>query len=294
MARSANEMSVTLMFNGGQTRTIFLDRGDPLLASLLMSLHNKGTGAKPGIYNLPLEQGRQSLIFSGADVVALVTDPPLRFENSGQPQQPRVAGADQASARHESNYRLTENFLTAEEHASLLRLVSERAANFVGSTVSTQDTEYRHSKVLYMFEPFDALFRRRIAALVPEISPALGIAPFQVGDIECQMTAHNDGDYFKLHNDNGSPDTATRVLTYVYYFFAEPKRFTGGQFRLYHSRIIGGAYHLGEHAADIEPKNNSVLFFPSYCHHEVLPVHCASGQFADGRFTINGWVRRAA
>jgi Rps23 Pro-64 3,4-dihydroxylase Tpa1-like proline 4-hydroxylase len=39
--------------------------------------------------------------------------------------------------------------------------------------------------------------------------------PFSISQIESQMTSHNDGNYYKIHNDNGSPDTATRELTYV-------------------------------------------------------------------------------
>jgi SM-20-related protein len=86
--------------------------------------------------------------------------------------------------------------------------------------------------------------------------------------------------------------TRERTLSYVFYFHKEPKGFRGGEFRLYHSRITEGRYECGEPVVDIAPINNSILFFLSYRHHEVLPVHCPSRRFADGRFTINGWVRQ--
>ncbi|MBE9012911.1 2OG-Fe(II) oxygenase, partial [Pseudanabaenaceae cyanobacterium LEGE 13415] len=44
---------------------------------------------------------------------------------------------------------------------------------------------------------------------------------------------------------------------------------------------------------EIQPINNSIIFFPSHFLHEVLPVSCPSRQFADSRFTLNGWIRRA-
>jgi hypothetical protein len=58
--------------------------------------------------------------------------------------------------------------------------------------------------------------------------------------LETQLTSHNDGGYYRIHNDNGSPSTATRVLTYVYYFHRQPVAFKGGQLRLYDSRIQFG------------------------------------------------------
>jgi Rps23 Pro-64 3,4-dihydroxylase Tpa1-like proline 4-hydroxylase len=37
---------------------------------------------------------------------------------------------------------------------------------------------------------------------------------------------------------------------------------------------------------------NQIVFFPSETLHEVLPVECPSGEFADSRFTVNGWLHR--
>jgi Rps23 Pro-64 3,4-dihydroxylase Tpa1-like proline 4-hydroxylase len=121
----------------------------------------------------------------------------------------------------------------------------------------------------------------------------LGIASFPIGQIESQLTAHNDGHYYKAHNDSGSPDTASRELTYVYYFNREPKQFSGGELRIYDSRIENNFFIKAESYKTIEPINNSIVFFLSRYIHEVLPIRCPSQQFADSRFTINGWVRRA-
>jgi len=35
-----------------------------------------------------------------------------------------------------------------------------------------------------------------------------------------------------------------------------------------------------------------ILFFDSHLIHEVLPLNVPSGEFADGRFTLNGWLNR--
>jgi Rps23 Pro-64 3,4-dihydroxylase Tpa1-like proline 4-hydroxylase len=119
----------------------------------------------------------------------------------------------------------------------------------------------------------------------------LAIAPFQATQIETQLTAHNDGHYYRVHNDSGSADTCTRVLTYVYYFHHQPKAFTGGELRVYDSHIQQNTYVQAESFHTVEPLDNSIVFFPSHVMHEVLTIHCPSRAFLDSRFTINGWIR---
>lgn len=85
---------------------------------------------------------------------------------------------------------------------------------------------YRRSMILYSFPEFSELVLNKIPAIIPDVISFLGLPPFSVSQIESQMTAHNNGNYYKIHNDNGSPETATRELTYVYYFYQEPKSFS--------------------------------------------------------------------
>ena len=296
MIRSEAEVSVTLLLNGGHTRTLYLRRKDPLLTSLVSSIGEKSYGggrpARP--FNIQLDQGRSSIIFSSTDLVGLITDPPMVNDNG--PRQPALQAASGPADRpavEKSPYLMLENFIDPAVHAELLKFVLAHQKDFAASSVSTKDGEYRRSQVLHEFPQFAELFRDRVRLLQPQLAVAFGIGEFPVGDVECHLTADNDGDYFTLHNDNGAPDTMERAISYVYYFHNEPKSFSGGEFRLYNSRIANGRYECGEQAAEIAPKNNSILFFPSHCHHEVLPVRCPANRFVDSRFTINGWVRRA-
>ena len=292
-----DEISVTLLLQGGHSRTIFLKRGDPLLGALLSAMGERMQGnGRPGhLFNIRVDEGRHSLIVGSPDIVALLTDPPLTQDAGAQraPALPQVQPASEGTIA-KSPYVLMENFLDPALHNELIAFVSAHEKEFVPSTVSTADSDYRRSMVLHDFSRFAEVFRNRVRTLTPRLAQGLGIGEFAIGEIESQLTSSNDGDYFKLHNDSGSPDTLSRALTYVYYFNKEPRAYTGGAFRLFNSRLVNGRYECGEKAVDIEPKNNSILFFPSFCHHEVLPVSCPSKKFIDGRFTINGWVRRAA
>src|SRR5690242_21550340 len=83
-----DEVSVTLLLNGGHTRTLYLTRKDPLLTSLVSSIGEKSYGggrpARP--FTIHLDQGRRSFIFSSTDLVGLITDPPVQGERD--PRQP--------------------------------------------------------------------------------------------------------------------------------------------------------------------------------------------------------------
>jgi Rps23 Pro-64 3,4-dihydroxylase Tpa1-like proline 4-hydroxylase len=76
------------------------------------------------------------------------------------------------------------------------------------------------------------------------------------------------------------------VLSGVYYFHRLPKPFSGGALRLH---AIGDESRF----ADIEPACDTLVVFPAWAPHEVLPVRCPSGAFMDSRFSINCWAYRA-
>jgi Rps23 Pro-64 3,4-dihydroxylase Tpa1-like proline 4-hydroxylase len=122
-----------------------------------------------------------------------------------------------------------------------------------------------------------------LTSVLPSAYHMLSIPAFHCMRLEMQMTSHGDGDYFKAHNDNGSPDCLERAISYVYYFDVErPRIYRGGELRIW----CDGKEHL------VIPMDNSVVFFNSSLMHEVAPVQCASKEFVYQRFTVNGWLRR--
>ena len=191
-----------------------------------------------------------------------------------------------------SPYALIDNFLPANQVDDLLRYSINKQPEFEPTTNSASDPNYRRSFFLPYFPEFSELIIKMIWKITPQIITHLGIHHFAIEQIESQMTALNHGNYYKIHNDSGSPDTAKRILTYVYYYHREPKPFTGGELIIYDSKIENGYSVAASSFKKIEPKNNTIVFFPSYCMHEVLPVNCPSEYFTDSRFTINGWVRQ--
>lgn len=187
-----------------------------------------------------------------------------------------------------------DDFLTPDENAQALDIALTREAEFVGSSTTTKATDYRQSSILYatLFPDFYHFLRQKILTIVPSILQQLNHPPFSITEVEMQLTAHNDGCYYKIHNDSGSEVTATRELTYVYYFYRQPQQFSGGELRIYDTDLLGSAITESPNFKSVEPRNNSIVLFDSRCKHEVMPVRCPSRAFTDSRFTLNGWLRR--
>jgi hypothetical protein len=136
----------------------------------------------------------------------------------------------------------------------------------------------------------EKLFIERIKQHLQEVLPRIGMKPFPLGRVEMQITASNDGDYFRLHKDTDATDT--REVSFVYFFHSDPRRFSGGELRIYPTRMIDGQLQPADHAATLSPRQDAIVFFPSLNDHEVLPVRVPSRAFADSRFTVNGWIHR--
>lgn len=185
------------------------------------------------------------------------------------------------------------DFLDAATAAGLLAFALLKQSDFaptqtVGQTIDPLTRVSMGLRELGLYRP---LLKSKILGLVPELIARLQVTRFEACELETELVAHGDGAFYKRHADTqtakyGDVDRI-RVLSGVYYFNAEPKAFTGGALRLY---AIGG--NPDKDFVDIEPIHNSLLVFPSWAPHEVMPVHCPSQRFIDSRFAINCWLNR--
>ena len=193
-----------------------------------------------------------------------------------------------------SRYLQLDNFLSSTECQEVLHSAFKNKDFFVPSTTTTNQENYRQSLVLYkkFFQEIYLLVKKKIDNIAPFMIKQLSDSEFSISQVEMQMTAHNDGCFYKIHTDAGSEKNKTRELTYVYYFYQEPKSFNGGELKIYDTAICNNSFIQQEKSKIVEPRNNSIVFFNSHCKHEVLPISCKSQDFRDSRFTLNGWIRR--
>ena len=187
-----------------------------------------------------------------------------------------------------------DNFLTPQEHQQVLEIALNKQSEFVDSKTVTNAANYRQSSILYatLFPDFYYLVKKKILNLLPLVLQHLKHPEFTVSRVEMQMTAHGDGCFYKVHTDAGSEKTKDRELTYVYYFYQEPKQFSGGELKIYDTELKNNSFKQKERSQTIEPLNNRLIFFNSRCKHEVSPISCSSHNFQHSRFTLNGWLRR--
>jgi Rps23 Pro-64 3,4-dihydroxylase Tpa1-like proline 4-hydroxylase len=194
---------------------------------------------------------------------------------------------------------ILEEFLAPAELDALRQYVFDHEADFQlsevispGVTGGIVDHEYRRSRVLLNLGSHRAVVVNRIQSCWPRILSRLEHATFVASEVEVQITASNDGDFFRWHSDNSHEVNAPREITFVYFFHREPKNFRGGELRIYDSRWENGAYVPMENYRTVVPQQNQMVLFASSLAHEITPVECSSQAFADSRFTVNGWFHR--
>ncbi len=306
MTAIAPRLWLTLLLQGGHRESLSIEANSPLLDKLRDTL--TGMLPSPWIFEIPIREGAGLLTVHSSQIIGAITEPPvpLTLPAHGQlplpasvitvpsaPVQISVAGTGFAEGFSTARAIRVENVLTTEQHTALVQFASRNRQVFATSTTTTGYANYRDSLVCFSFPPFDDLLRHRVRLLLPKVAAQLELT-LPEGDIEIQLTAHNDGHFYKMHNDNGSEAQKLRHISFVYYFNRSPKSFSGGALRLHDRQVDKGLLTAAATYKDIEPLDNSLVFFDSRELHEVLPVICPSRAFADSRFTINGWAARKA
>lgn len=185
-------------------------------------------------------------------------------------------------------------FLGDDTVRRLLGHVQSAAAAFAPATVGMDsarrvDRSIRSALSVSDLGDFAPVLREKMLEVGRTVVGALGLQPFEPDQIETQLVAHGDGAFYGRHIDVGSRDAvrSQRVLTLVYYFYEVPKKFSGGQLRLY--GFTPGSTRYSE----IDPECDMLVAFPAFAHHEVRPVSCPDGRFMSSRFSITGWISRS-
>jgi Rps23 Pro-64 3,4-dihydroxylase Tpa1-like proline 4-hydroxylase len=188
---------------------------------------------------------------------------------------------------------LLRNFLPPDFHQSLLPLLIavqqemtpiNTAATGDYAADSRQALEFRGE---WDRQRFRAAFRQQVIPLLSR----LHLPPFTIGLIEIVMRAYQDGHYFKVHRD-AEPNSpfADRIVNFVYFFHRVPRPYAGGDLLLFDSDLEANTCTKSRFTR-IVPEDNTMIVFPCNFYHCVVPVHCASREFIDSRFVINGHLR---
>ncbi|MFN0264531.1 2OG-Fe(II) oxygenase [Tepidamorphus sp. 3E244] len=276
---------------GGVSRSCQLPAESEILEALHAALATSGPGMPARLVQLPLDGGTTAFSFMSDRLVSVTTTPPVLIEQ--ELMQPAVTGAGPGRVSHV----VIDDFLTPAENRALLQFAVSEEPNFTKSSVILKegdmaDETYRKSRVHFGIREtgwFDT-FANRLKLHLPHLMKTLAVDQMRFEDAELQLTASNDGDFFKQHSDSdhNHERAGTRALTFVYYLHREPCPFTGGDLLFFDHGDVNAAG-----VTAVPPRNNSLVAFPSEHFHEVDLVRCPSRAFGDSRFTVNGWLRRA-
>ena len=201
-----------------------------------------------------------------------------------------------------ARYLRIPDFLSSEEHQELLDYAVAHQEAFGESAVlaafggKKTDYGFRKSRTLCgpEFEKRWDLFAGKLQGILPNVRSELALPWFAPGEIERQLTAHGDGGFFAPHRDDSHPETAKRRISCVYYFHTNPRRFSGGELKLYDNWVTPRGSTAAASYTALAPLDNSILFFPSDTFHEVAPVHRETEEFRDSRFTVVIWFREGS
>jgi SM-20-related protein len=190
-------------------------------------------------------------------------------------------------------HKLIRHFLGLDMVKQLLAHADTNRAAFTPTGLGDGriDPEVRVSLLLRDFGPLRDFLVPRFGAVMDQAQADLRLSPFELERLELELVAHGNGAFYRRHIDTRtgeSEQTTERVLSGVFYFYAPPKAYDGGELRL-HSVLPP---EQGGHYLDIVPEQDMLLLFPSWAPHEVRPITCPSGEFMNSRFAINCWYHR--
>ncbi|MEB3828531.1 2OG-Fe(II) oxygenase [Phormidium sp. CCY1219] len=281
-------VQVMLLMVGGHQCEFSLAADAPLLRELFQALINPREN-RDRLFEIPMgDEDNSTVYIVGQSLVAIATDPAIEL----QPMQVTNAAETMAQSASVSPVQVIESrvvqlddFLPHGEYQRLLEtcLPQSSGMEISGVQLPTPDS----------FAPFRELILNRVGAVLPDVLLRLGIPDFPLPLIEAVAIPDSEGKPEPMTRDDGSPETAVRVLNFVYYFSREPKPFTGGELLIYNSKIEGESLNPAETFQTVEPRNNSVVFFFSSDSYEVLPVRGNSPAFSDRCFKVKGWLRKS-
>lgn len=206
-----------------------------------------------------------------------------------------------AAGKARCPHLLYHNIMGTETVAALLDYARARERDFMPGVVRNRQSGqqrvdravrdcYRLTNLGEFRTPFCALLDRITVQALRELQlfePAVEASEFE-------MCAYRDGGHFAPHIDTFETFDRVRILSCVYYFAPTPRRFSGGILRLHGFPTSSAKSGTQLQTLDIMPETNSLVIFPSWLRHEVLPVEVPSRAWTDGRFTINCWIHRVS
>ncbi len=189
---------------------------------------------------------------------------------------------------HPCPFVYLQNFLPKKQHSMLWQLIKDNQHGFKRGTVGGRryDKAVRHQLVLTHKDIIE-IIEPEIISNLPSILSQMKLKEVstkqtRISNLHLALTHH--GHYGNPHKDDGSDK---HIITCVYHFYEEPKKFSGGDLLLFDTNVKENIYQGGEFTK-INIKNNALIVYPSDYYHQITKVHCPGADFIQGRFAVAG------
>ncbi|QIZ70583.1 hypothetical protein [Oxynema aestuarii] len=285
MQADLDSIDLTILLRGGHQCQLSVSPDSKLLRSLFEALANvKSEDYRGELFKIPLEEGRSTLYFPPQSLVAIATQPTIDLHSLFPETEAPQKSLSFPPRTLKTEYIQIENFLDRQSHQTLTNYVINHQNDFRRSPLYRP---YPHS-----FASLRTLLVDRLKAIAPDILSKLGIPHFPIAEIEAELTPAIAVPQLQINGDNDAPETQRRSVSFLYFFYPEPRGFMGGQIRLYDTQIENNVCIPAKSYQTIETRNNSALFFLSPTPYEMLELKPRSANMADHCFIFRGWLCR--
>lgn len=282
----SNRVQVIVMMTGGHQYELSLTRDEPLLKELFQALSNRGKNGGKEVFKITNEEDDSCLYIPRDAIAAIATVPPISVQSMNlQPLSPQPEPSpQQPQQRIESGIVQLDNFLKPAEYQQLMETIfPQEGTASSGIQLPTPESFARSREVLL----------HRVQMMLPDVLIQLGLEGFPLTEMEAEEIPNHATEGQGISSDGNNPETALRVLNFMYFFYQTPKPFTGGEVRVYDSQLVNHQVSAAQSYKTVEPRQNSIVFFLTSNAYEVLRVYPNSPAFRDRCFRVKGWMRRS-
>lgn len=177
------------------------------------------------------------------------------------------------------------DFLPETNLQAIFEYINKNKNNFVPARIGkgkANPNTRNNTQLKFKNENVHNFLKNSILEKLPAITKGLGLSKFEISRFEIKLRAYHHGEFFKMHHDGGNG----RLISFVYFFHLEPKRFHGGELITFDTNTVNSTFNHS--FSRIIPRNNCLFLFPSNYYHAVLPVKTFDNSFLSARFAING------
>jgi|LakMenEpi03Aug12_release.lakeMendotaPanAssembly.Ray.scaffolds.fasta_scaffold401919_2 hypothetical protein len=181
-------------------------------------------------------------------------------------------------------------FLPPAERDALFDAIVAAEADYISNAM-----DGRRALVLFPAPAIAELFATEILRAATSLLAPLGFDPEELvapTARDLAVTASGHGDFFGPHRDDiaplSTPATRARRVSLAFHLNSVPKRFEGGELRLYDYRVFNGESVPANTFTALEPEDNTLIAFLSGTRHDVASVRFEDNAFAGRRFSVTG------